>query len=56
MLDSGNSRIVVLDKKGVYKAQYQGDKLGLIDDLVVDEGGKKIYLLDQSKIYSIELK
>lgn len=56
VLDSGNSRIVVLDKKGVYKAQYQGNKLGTVDDLVVDEKGKKIYLLDESKIYQIELK
>ncbi|MDO8570222.1 MAG: hypothetical protein Q7R97_01395 [Candidatus Daviesbacteria bacterium] len=56
VLDSGNSRIVVLDKKGIYKAQYQGDKLGTVDDLVVDEENKKIYLLAGSKIYSIELK
>lgn len=56
VLDSGNSRIVVLNKKGVYKAQYQGNKLGTVDDLVVDEKGKKIYLLDESKIYWIELK
>ncbi|MDO8638605.1 MAG: hypothetical protein Q7R43_03450 [Candidatus Daviesbacteria bacterium] len=56
VLDSGNSRIVVLDKKGVYKAQYQGDKFGVVDDLVVDEKGKKIYLLAESKIYLIELK
>ncbi|MDO8638142.1 MAG: hypothetical protein Q7R43_01090 [Candidatus Daviesbacteria bacterium] len=56
VLDSGNSRIVVLDKKGVYKAQYQGEKFSGVDDLVVDEKGKKIYLLAESKIYQIELK
>lgn len=56
VLDSGNNRIVVLDKKGVYKAQYLSDKFSGVDDLVVDEKGKKIYLLDESKIYSIELK
>ncbi len=56
ILDSGNNRIVVLDKKGVYKAQYLSEKFGSVDDLVVDEKGKKIYFLDQSKIYYIELK
>lgn len=56
LLDSGNNRLLVLDKKGVYKTQYQGDKLGSFSDLVVDEEGKKVYLLDGSKIYWIELK
>lgn len=56
ILDSGNSRLVVVDKKGVYKAQYQGDKLGIVSDLVADEKGKKVYLLDGSKIYSMDLK
>lgn len=56
ILDSGNSRLVVLDKKGVYKAQYQGDKFATATDLVVDEKGKKVYLLDGSKIYQTDLK
>ncbi len=56
LLDSGNNRLLVIDKKGVYKAQYQSDKLGTFSDLVVDETGKKVYLLDGSKIYVMELK
>lgn len=56
LLDSGNNRLVVLDKKGVYRAQYQSDKLGSFSDLVVDEKGKKVYLLDGSKIFLMELK
>lgn len=56
ILDSGNNRLVVVDKKGAYVSQYQGDKFGLFEDLVVDEGGKKVYLLDEGKIFQMELK
>ena len=56
ILDSGNSRLVVVDKKGVYKAQYQADKFASSSDLVVDEKGKKAYLLEGNKIYSLDLK
>lgn len=56
LLDGGNNRLLVLDKKGVYKAQYQSDKFSKFSDLVVDEAGEKVYLLEGSKIYSIELK
>lgn len=55
VLDSGNSRLLVLDKKGVYVAQYQSDKLQSFTDLVVDEKGKKVYLLLGSKIFQMEL-
>lgn len=56
ILDSGNARMVVVDKKGVFVAQYQGDKFGIASDLVVDEKLKKVYLLDNGKIYSTDLK
>lgn len=56
ILDSGNSRMVVADKNGVFKSQYQGDKFGVASDLVVDEIGKKVYLLDNGKIFVTELK
>lgn len=56
ILDSGNSRLVVTTKTGAYKAQYQGDRFGSATDLVVDEKGKKVYLLDSGKIYSMGLK
>ena len=56
ILDSGNARLVVVDKIGVYKEQYQGDKFGSASDLVVDEKSKKVYLLEGSKIFSIDLK
>lgn len=56
VLDSGNSRLLILTKTGSYKGQVTGDKFATATDLVVDELGKKVYLLDGSKIYSVDLK
>ncbi len=56
LLDSGNSRLLILTKTGSYKGQISGSRFGTATDLVVDEKGKKVYLLDGSKIYSIDLK
>lgn len=52
ILDNGNSRIVVFDKKGAYKIQYQADILKTAKDLEVIEKDKKIFILNGSKIYS----
>lgn len=56
VLDSGNSRIVVLDKNGSYKAQYQADILKNASDFEVLESSKKIYVLSSGKVYEIDLK
>ena len=56
LLDSGNSRLLILTKTGGYKGQMMGSGFGSATDLVVDEKGKKVYLLERSKIYSVELK
>lgn len=56
VLDSGNSRLVVLTKVGMYKDQYEGDKFATATDLVVDEEGKKVYLLEGNKIFQMDLK
>ncbi len=56
VLDSGNSRLLVLTKTGGYKGQITGDKFATATDLAVDEVGKKVYLLEGSKIYSVDLK
>lgn len=56
ILDKPNSRIVVLTKSGVYKAQYVGDKFKSATDITVDLEGKKIYLLEGGKIYALDLK
>ena len=56
VLDSGNQRLLILTKTGSYKGQIEGEKFGSATDLVVDEKGKKVYLLEGSKIYSVDLK
>ncbi len=56
ILDSGNSRIVVLDKTGSYKAQYQADILKNASDFEVLEKDKKVYILSGGKVYAIDLK
>lgn len=56
VLDSGNSRLVILDKTGKFESEIKGAKFATSSDLVVDEISKKIYLLEGSKIYSADLK
>ncbi len=56
ILDSGNSRLVIVGKAGEYKGQYGGDKFATASDLVVSEKEKKVYLLEESKIYTLDLK
>lgn len=56
LLDSENSRVVVVDKNGQYKSQYVGDKFKTADDLVVDPDQKKMFLLEGNKLYSLDLK
>ncbi len=56
LLDSGNSRVLILTKTGSYKGQLTGSKFASASDLVVDEKGKKVYLLEGGKIYSVDLK
>lgn len=56
LLDPGNSRLLILTKTGSYKGQLTGSKFATATDLVVDEVGKKVYLLEGGKIYSVDLK
>lgn len=56
VLDSGNSRLLILTKTGSYKGQIQGGKFATASDLVVDEQGKKVYLLEGGKLFQVDLK
>ncbi len=56
ILDRAGKRVVALDKKGVYKAQYIAGEIGNATNLVVSEADKKIILLTGDKLESIELK
>lgn len=55
LLDPDHNRLVVVDKKGVYLSQYQSAKFREFVDLAVDEAGKKVYFLDGTKIYDMDL-
>ncbi len=56
ILDKDAKRVVVIDKDGVYLAQYFWNKEIEITDFVVSEVLKKILLLAGKTIYGIELK
>jgi hypothetical protein len=56
ILDNGNSRVVVFDKTGSYKAQYQATIIKSAKDFEVLEKDKKIYVLSGGKVYEIALK
>lgn len=56
VLDSGNSRMLILNKTGGFQGQVIGNKFSSATDLVVDEIGKKVYLLEGGKIYTADLK
>lgn len=56
ILDNGNSRIVVLDKKGKFIASYQTGVIKTAKDIDVNEEEKKIFILSSSKVYKIDIK
>jgi len=55
VVDSANSVLLVIDKKGVYKKVYQGAEFAKVADLVVDEAGGKMYLAVGNKILTAPL-
>jgi DNA-binding beta-propeller fold protein YncE len=56
LLDKAGKRVVVIDKKGKYKAQYTDDQIAGAKSLVVSEAQKQIILLTGDKLLSIEIK
>ena len=56
LLDKGNSRIVVVAKSGEFEASYLWEGIPNVEAIVASEEEKKIFLLEGSKIYEIELK
>jgi len=56
LLDKAGKRVVVIDKKGNYKAQYTNDQVAGAKSLVVSEAQKEIILLTGDKLLSIEIK
>jgi hypothetical protein len=56
LLDKGNQRIVVLGKNGLYQSQYLWSGFSDISDFVVSEKLGKIFLLQGSKILSVNIQ
>ena len=56
VLDTQHHRVVILDKTGMYLAQYQFDSKVLPTKLVVSESAKIMLLLADGKIYALPLK
>lgn len=56
LLDTVKSRIVVLEKSGVYKGEYQTPELAKAIDFVVSEPDGKIVFLAENKLWEIELQ
>jgi len=56
VLDKGNSRVVVFDKTGNFKAQYLAGVVKNAKDFEVLEKDKKIFVLNNNKIFQIDLK
>lgn len=56
VLDKQSARILVFDKDGLYRAQYQWEGLKTAIDIVASEGEKKIFVLAGNKIYAIDIR
>jgi hypothetical protein len=56
ILDSGNSRIVVIGKDGAFKKAYKADVLGTATFIDVHEGDNKIYILKGKNLSMLSLE
>jgi len=56
ILDQGNRRVLVVYKNGEYAEQYLWQGIDKVSDMVVSEKQGKIFLLDGSVVYEIELR
>lgn len=51
ILEPTNKRIVVTDKNGKLIAQYTANEWKTPSGMIVDEAGKKVYVLDENKVF-----
>ena len=54
ILDAGTNRIVILEKDGELLTQLTAEEFSHVKDFAVDEGEKKIYVLDQGAVFMIK--
>ena len=55
ILEPANKRLIVLDKTGRFLSQYTSDKFDNLKDCQIDETNKKIYFLNNTTVYSIDM-
>ena len=55
VLEPANKRLVVFDKTGKFNSQYTSYKLNNLKDFQIDEKNKKIYFLNNTTVYSIDM-
>ncbi|MDD4900768.1 MAG: hypothetical protein PHS62_01485 [Patescibacteria group bacterium] len=55
VLEPAGKRLVVFDKSGKFINQYVSDALNSLKDFQVDETSKKIYFLNNTAVYSIDM-
>ena len=56
VLDKGNGRVIVLNDKGEFTAQYVGEELKEATGIYADEANNKGYFLSGQRIYQFNLK
>ncbi|MEI6596998.1 MAG: hypothetical protein WCL13_02180 [bacterium] len=54
VFEPAGKRLVVFNKNGNFVNQYTSDKFNNLKDFQIDEANKKIYLLNDASVYSIE--
>lgn len=54
LLEPKNNRLLVFNKQGALISQFVSEKFNNLRDFIVDEAGKKIYILNGSYLYSID--
>ena len=54
-LEPINKRVIITDKNGRVVKQFQSDKFNKLKDLIISDDGRIIYLLNDEKVYKIEM-
>ena len=55
LLEPVKNRVIVINKKGKIIKQFQSEKFNNLKDLDISQDGKRIYLLNDSEVYKIEM-
>ena len=56
LLDPGKGRVIIFEKNGVYKGEYNSAELSSAREIIVSEEERKLIYLIGEKLYAFELK